>query len=198
MNWTEPSPCLLRLDRPSEAYWLLNLGAVALVSASAEGCPGIMPASWHCEISIDPCRVVVGLDPARFTRGLIEHSGRFGLSFVSEGTLDAAHFLGSVSAHDDPEKLEHAGGQYFRFPGSGVPFLAGSPLYALCRTIDEPEMRRRYGLFVAEVESLWVDGRAVDEKRLWRFDRAPGTLRPAHAMTDGNYFLTGRAVRAAL
>ncbi len=94
-------------------YKLLNIGATTLVSACYEENADVMPAAWACALDLVPCKATVVIDKSHFTRHLVEKSGYFALMLPTRAIAKETLYLGSVSKHDDKEKLEKSGAEFF-------------------------------------------------------------------------------------
>ena len=66
-----------------------------IVTASARGKEGAMPAAWHSSICIKPPIYGVSLASSRFTYQLIAESKEFGLNFIPWEKANLAGYLGA-------------------------------------------------------------------------------------------------------
>lgn len=176
-----------------KCYRLLNHGPTVLVSAQHAGQANVMAAAWACALDFEPPKVTVVLDKAAFTRGLVEASGRLVLQLptVTQAALTVA--VGTVSAYQQPDKLQTQAVPLFASPLRGAPMVQGCAAWLECRVIPEPHNQQAYDLFIAEVEGAWADARVFSNGR-WHFERAPTELRTLHYVAGGHFYATGQAI----
>jgi flavin reductase (DIM6/NTAB) family NADH-FMN oxidoreductase RutF len=91
------------------------------------------------------------------------------------------------------DKLERYGLQTFEGAAVGAPLIEGCVGWLECRLIDEPELRRRHDLFLAEVVAAGADSRAFDGEK-WEFQL--DELRTIHHLSGAQFFETGTRLAA--
>jgi flavin reductase (DIM6/NTAB) family NADH-FMN oxidoreductase RutF len=175
----------------SRAYVLINHGPTVLVSSSHNGKHNVMAAAWNMGLDFSPPKVAVVIDKSTFTRGLIEASGAFALNVPTQQLAQATTAVGSSSGKD-VDKFAQENLRYFNAEKIAAPLVEGCAAWLECKVIAEPEMARKYDLFLGEVVAAWADDRVFDGKR-WQFAQAP-QMRSIHHVAGGTYFLTGETV----
>ncbi len=68
-----------------------------------------MAASWIMPVSRSPPMLAVAIAEDRYTYSLIRESGQFSVMILPWSKVKELHFLGTVSAYEDPQKLEKSG-----------------------------------------------------------------------------------------
>lgn len=178
-----------------KSYRLLNHGPTVLVSAAHNNVPNVMAAAWACVLDFGQTpKVTVVLDKATYTRELLLASGSFALQLPPKALATLTVGVGSDSAKDMPNKLQHHGVQLFTAPGSDVPLVAGCVGWLICKHVPEPHNEQTYDLFIGEVVSAWADARVFRDGR-WHFESAPDALRTLHHVAGGQFYATGESVQ---
>ena len=178
----------------AKAYRLLNHGPTVLVSSAHAGRRNVMAAAWSMPLDFDPPKVAVVIDKSTYTRELIESSGSFALNVPTRALLDATNAVGNLSGRDEDKFVACALGS-FAAERIAAPLIEGCVGWLECRVLPEPEMARRYDLFLGEVIAAWADERVFSRGR-WHFDEQDDDLRSIHHVAGGAFFATGKAVRA--
>jgi flavin reductase (DIM6/NTAB) family NADH-FMN oxidoreductase RutF len=177
----------------SRAYTLINHGPTVLVTSSHGGKHNVMAAAWNMPLDFSPPKVAVVIDKNTFTRGLIEASGEFALNVPTQNLARATTAVGGSSG-SAVDKFAVESLRYFASEKIAAPLVEGCAAWLECKVIAEPEMARKYDLFLGEVVAAWADGRVFVNNR-WQFDdaRAPG-MRSIHHIASGTYFVPGDVV----
>ncbi len=176
-----------------KSFRLINHGPTVLVSASHAGDDNVMAAAWACALDFAPPKVMVVLDKATYTRGLIEKSGWFALQVPTVPQAGLVLAMGE-SRHDHPHKLRDHGVELFRQPGFELPLVAGCSAWLACRLVPEAHNQQTYDLFIGEVKGAWADDRVFRHGH-WIFDEAPDELRSLHYVAGGQFYTTGRGIK---
>lgn len=175
-----------------KAYRLINHGPTVLVSARHDGVENIMAAAWACGLDFAPPKVTVVIDKIARTRELLERSGTFVLQVPTVAQREMTYQLGTLSLHNEPEKLRLAGAELLEMEGVDAPLVAGCSAWLACKLIPEPHNQQEYDLFIGEVTAAWADTRVFREGR-WRFEDAPAELRSLHHVAGGHFYAIGEA-----
>lgn len=176
-----------------KAYRLITHGPTVLVSAR-DGCvDNVMTAAWACALDFDPPKVSVVLDKATMTRTMIENSGKFVLQVPTVAQRELTLRAGTVSRHNDPEKLAHIGANLFRMEGSDLPCISGCAAWMICTLVPEPHNQQRYDLFIGEVTAAWADCRVFKDGH-WQFEHADPQWRTLHHVAGGQFYAIGESV----
>ncbi|CCJ75197.1 flavin reductase family protein [Cronobacter muytjensii] len=175
-----------------KAYRLINHGPTVLVSARHDGVENIMAAAWACGLDFAPPKVTVVIDKIARTRELLERSGTFVLQVPTVAQREMTYQLGTLSLHNEPEKLQRAGAELLEMEGVDAPLVAGCSAWLACKLIPEPHNQQQYDLFIGEVTAAWADTRVFREGR-WRFEDAPAELRSLHHVAGRHFYAIGEA-----
>ncbi|ELY6272994.1 flavin reductase family protein [Cronobacter muytjensii] len=175
-----------------KAYRLINHGPTVLVSARHDGVENVMAAAWACGLDFAPPKVTVVIDKIARTRELLERSGTFVLQVPTVAQREMTYQLGTLSLHNEPEKLRLAGAELLEMEGVDAPLVAGCSAWLACKLIPEPHNQQQYDLFIGEVTAAWADTRVFREGR-WRFEDAPAELRSLHHVAGGHFYAIGKA-----
>ncbi|EKK4082820.1 flavin reductase family protein [Cronobacter dublinensis subsp. beijingensis] len=175
-----------------KAYRLINHGPTVLVSARHDGVENVMAAAWACGLDFAPPKVTVVIDKIARTRELLERSGTFVLQVPTVAQREMTYQLGTLSLHNEPEKLALAGAELLAMPGVDAPLVAGCSAWLACRLIPEPHNQQQYDLFIGEVTAAWADTRVFSEGR-WHFEDAPAQMRSLHHVAGGHFYAIGDA-----
>ncbi|KVE26664.1 flavin reductase [Burkholderia singularis] len=179
----------------AKAYRLINHGPTVLVSARHEGVDNVMAAAWACALDFSPPKLTVVLDKATKTRALIEQSGLFAIQVPTAAQLRLTHEVGTVSAVDEPGKLQQAGVTLFDIDGHALPFVAGCSAWLACKLIPEPHNQQAYDLFIGEIVDAWSDTRVFRDGH-WRFESAGPAWRSLHHVAGGHFYAIGEPLSA--
>ncbi|EOW6743358.1 flavin reductase family protein [Cronobacter dublinensis] len=175
-----------------KAYRLINHGPTVLVSARHDGVENVMAAAWACGLDFAPPKVTVVIDKIARTRELLERSGTFVLQVPTVAQREMTYQLGTLSLHNEPEKLALAGVELLRMEGVDAPLVAGCSAWLACRLIPEPHNQQQYDLFIGEVTAAWADTRVFNDGR-WHFEDAPAQMRSLHHVAGGHFYAIGDA-----
>ncbi|EPH6761090.1 flavin reductase family protein [Cronobacter dublinensis] len=173
-----------------KAYRLINHGPTVLVSARHDGVENVMAAAWACGLDFAPPKVTVVIDKIARTRELLERSGMFVLQVPTVAQREMTYQLGTLSLHNEPEKLALAGAELLAMPDVDAPLVAGCSAWLACRLIPEPHNQQQYDLFIGEVTAAWADTCVFSDGR-WHF--APAQMRSLHHVAGGHFYAIGDA-----
>lgn len=175
---------------PDKAYRLLGIGATTLVSASDGKTSDVMAAAWACALDLTPMKATVVLDKSHYTRGLIERSNRFAIQLPLASIAKETITLGSVSMHDDSEKLMHSGARFFHMDGYAMPLVHGCAAWMVFDRISEPSTESKYDLFIGQCVAAWADTRIYRDGH-FHFEDLSEDLRLLHYVAGGHFYRTG-------
>lgn len=118
------------------------------VTVIASGAPGAvhgMTANAFMSVSLDPALILVSLKNDSRMRGVVDESGRFGISILAEDQQSASeHFAG---------RLFDEAAAAFEFPGS-TPVLKGALAWISC-CVEQRVMAGDHTLFIAKVDDFF-------------------------------------------
>lgn len=182
----------MRIDVPlAKCYRLLNHGPVTLVTTASAGRSNVMAASWVMPLDYDPPKVVLVVEATTLTRELIDASGELALNIPPRALADATFAAGTVSGRD-LNKWAELGLTPMAGSVVGAPLLEGCIAWLECRVRHEPDIEKRYDLFIADVVAASADDRVFVDGH-WTF--TADELRTLHHVAGGQFYTTGTALK---
>lgn len=178
-----------------KSYRLLNHGPTVLVSAHDQENTDVMAAAWACALEFQPAKVTVVLDKSTNTRKIIENSGYFALQVPTLKQLNMVQAVGTISMHDQPDKLEQCGVELFQFDQSDIPVVSGCAAWLLCELIPEPHNQQTHDLFIGKVIAAYADERVFRDGH-WYYQDAEREWRSIHHIAGGHFYSIGDPVSA--
>ncbi|MFP2903861.1 flavin reductase family protein [Pyxidicoccus sp. 3LFB2] len=175
------------------AYKLLNHGPTTLVTSAAQGRTNVMAAAWAMPIDFEPPKVAVVIAEGTFTRELVDASGEFTLCVPTRAQMNQVYAVGSDSGRDE-DKWASSGLRAAPASVVKAPLVEGCVGWLECRVLSEPDVQRKYDLFIAEVVAAWVED-SVWKDGGWDFS-AGDEYRPIHHLAGGVFFATGERMQA--
>lgn len=175
-------------------YRLINHGPTTMISAKADGVENVMSASWVCAVDYLPTpKLMIIIDKAAYTRGLIEKSGYFAVQIPVAAQAELVMAMGE-SRKENPAKLDKL--KLFYQDGFDVPLVEGCAAWIVCKVIPEPDNHQKHDLFIGEVLAAWADDRIFNHGH-WQFDEAPDELKTLHYIAGGQFYKIGEGVNVA-
>lgn len=178
-----------------KSYRLLNHGPTVLVSAIDQENTDVMAAAWACALEFQPAKVTVVLDKSTKTRKIIENSGYFALQVPTLKQLNMVQAVGTISMHDQPDKLEQCGVELFQFDQSDIPVVRGCAAWLLCELIPEPHNQQTHDLFIGKVIAAYADERVFRDGH-WYYQDVEREWRSIHHIAGGHFYSIGDPVSA--
>ncbi len=178
-----------------KSYRLLNHGPTVLVSAQDQENTDVMAAAWACALEFQPAKVTVVLDKSTKTRKIIENSGYFALQIPTLKQLNMVQAVGTISMHDQPDKLEQCGVELFQFDQSDIPVVRGCAAWLLCELIPEPHNQQTHDLFIGKVITAYADERVFRDGH-WYYQDVEREWRSIHHIAGGHFYSIGDPVSA--
>ena len=124
--------------------------------------PNIITIAWAGTICSSPAMVSISVRPERYSYQIIKETGEFVINLVTEQLVYAADYCGVRSGRDVDKykemKLTPYPSQMIQAPG-----IKESPVNIECR-VTERKPLGSHDMFLAEVVSVSVDERYMDEK----------------------------------
>jgi flavin reductase (DIM6/NTAB) family NADH-FMN oxidoreductase RutF len=147
---------------------------VAVVTSRHEGPPHGMVVGSFCSLSSEPPLVMVSAGEASRTREIIERSGLFAISILSDTqTAIFERFAGLDRAFDN----DRFAGLTTADAPSGMPIFPGGLAWVDCRVVAR-HPGEGYTIFVGEVVAAAL-GEAAEATPLVYFRRRPRSLAPS-------------------
>ncbi|WP_334134486.1 flavin reductase family protein [Acinetobacter schindleri] len=178
-----------------KSYRLLNHGPTVLVSAQDQENTDVMAAAWACALEFQPAKVTVVLDKSTKTRKIIENSGYFALQVPTLKQLNMVQAVGTISMHDQPDKLKQCGVELFQFDQSDIPVVSGCAAWLLCELIPEPHNQQTHDLFIGKVIAAYADERVFRDGH-WYYQDVEREWRSIHHIAGGHFYSIGDPVSA--
>ena len=174
---------------------VLNHGPTVLVSSHHNGVDNVMAAAWSSVVDFTPPKIMVIIASDTKTRELVDGSGMFAVQVPTVAQAELTYKVGSVSLHDEPQKLKNAGVKLFKMDGFSVPLVEGCSAWLMCKVIPEPDNHSKYDLFIGEIVGAWADSRVFRDGR-WQFETAAPEWRSIHHVAGGHFYAIGDALGA--
>ncbi|HEY3447088.1 MAG TPA: flavin reductase family protein [Myxococcales bacterium] len=182
----------MRVEVPlRHAYKLINHGPTTLVTSAAGGRSNVMASAWVGALDTDPPRITAVISADSFTRSLIEKSGEFVVNLPTIEMVEVTLGAGKVSGRE-ADKIAALGLKTADAGRVAAPLIEGCVGWLECRLLDEPAMRERYDLLLAEVVAAWADDRVFVDGA-WHFEAAP-RLRTLHHVAKGIFLASGERI----
>ena len=173
----------------NQAYRLLNIGCVALLTAAYDSQQSVMALAWHMPVSIKPPLVAIAVGLTRFTAELVQKSGDFALNIPGYGLLSQTQYCGTVSGRQEDK---FAGAKFVYQAGNKVkaPVISQCLVQVECKVVDQYLAGDHY-IFVGQVE----DAAAEEEffNGMWKITAEEKNL-PFQHLGGTSYLLPGRKV----
>lgn len=141
---------------------------VALVTAEHQGKRNVMSAGWHAALSSDPPLYGVAIGRERATHALVTSSGRFALNFLPFEHARAVQGAGVLSLHDGADKY----GQLGLTPHPGEELVLAEAYLTYVCSLSQVVTTGDHDWCVGQVERVWYDEGAFDERLLFRGEAA--------------------------
>lgn len=137
-----------------DAYRSFTTTCSLITTNGAEG-PNVMAAEWTFNVSYNPFRIMVLVDPGNRTHDMILESKEFGVNLVAEDQAAAMAFAGHYSK-SDTEKLSSDIFQVIPAKRIHAPMIRGALLNAECRLVAHYPLGD-HTAFLGEVLEFSVD-----------------------------------------
>ena len=151
-----------------QAFARFPTGVAVVCSRDGEGNDGGMTANAICSLSLDPLLVLVCFEQQARTLPLVERSGRFSVSILTEEGRELADRF--ASKIPEGEKLRGVN----TFEVAGMPVIEPSVAWAVC-SLNESIAAGDHRIVIGDVESLGT----TDARPLVWFEGSYGSLADA-------------------
>lgn len=163
---------------------LYPIPAVMVSCGRAGETPNIITVAWAGNICSSPAMLSISVRKERYSYDVIKETGEFVVNLTTKKLTRATDWCGVRSGRDYDKfkemKLTPLPSQKISAPG-----IAESPVNIECKVKQVVELGS-HDLFIAEVVSVSVDGKLLDEKN--RLDLGKADL---VAYSHGEYFALG-------
>ena len=147
--------------------------------------PNILTVAWAGTICSDPMMLSISVRKERYSYPILCETGEFVVNLVHEPLVRACDFCG-VRSGRDVDKFREMNLTPVAVEGVTAPAIAESPLNLACK-VKQIIPLGSHDMFLAEVVSVTVDERYVDEKGTLHLNDA-GLMAYSH----GTYFKLGK------
>lgn len=164
----------------------------ALISVSCmegeEGRDNLFTVAWTGTVCSDPPMVSIAVRKERFSHHMIEKTDEFVINLTTKKLARVTDYCGVKSGRDE-DKWKTC--KLTKLPGEkvSVPLVKESPVNLECKVTQTLELGS-HTLFLAEVVSVWVDDKYLDEKGRFHLRDAD----PIAYLHGGYYTLAEKAI----
>lgn len=144
----------------------------------------VLTIGWTGILSTHPPRTYISVRPSRYSYELLKESGEFVINLTTASQAKIVDYVG-IYTGKKVDKLKETGLGTVQSKEVDVPTIAECPLALECRVCEVIPMGT-HDVFVADIVSVSVDEKILDEEGKIRLDRAD-LLAYAH----GEYFALG-------
>jgi flavin reductase (DIM6/NTAB) family NADH-FMN oxidoreductase RutF len=127
---------------------------VTVVTALSEGQKHGMTVSSFTSLALEPALVLVSLEALARTHGMVERSGRFGVTILAQDQQEVSDRFGGRIA-DSEDRFAGLETETLR---SGVPFVKGGLAYFDCQVVAQ-HPAGTHTLFIGEVTAVRITKR---------------------------------------
>ena len=145
----------------------------------------IITIGWCGVVSTRPARIYISVRPERHSHKLISESGEFVVNLVPSALAEVCDYCGTVTGRL-VDKAAKTGLTLVQSAEVSCPTIDDSPLALECR-VAEVLHEGSHDMFIADVVSVSVDEKYLDEQGKLRLDRAKLLV-----YSHGEYFELGR------
>lgn len=166
---------------------LYPVPAVLVSCGGKDGKKNMLTVAWTGTVCSDPAMVYISVRKERYSYEMIRETGEYVINLTTEKLARAADFCGVRSGRDMDKFKETR-----LTPEMGTldyaPTIRESPVSIECR-VEQILPLGSHDMFLARVESVFVDGKYMDEKGAFHLEKA-GPIVYSH----GQYFGLGEAM----
>ncbi len=161
----------------------------ALISVGTPESGNIMTAAWTGILCSDPPKTYVSIRPSRHTHAMLSETREFVINLPMASQAKATDYCG-IYTGAKVDKFAKCGFTPAESEKVSAPTIAECPLALECRVTDIVPLGT-HDMFVADIVSVSVDDRLLDESGKLHMERAD-LLAYAH----GEYYALGRRLGA--
>ena len=164
---------------------LYPVPAVMVSVARSDEKPNIITVAWAGTINSDPAMLSISVRKERYSHAILCDTKEFVVNLVSESLVRSCDYCG-VRSGRDVDKFAQMKLTPVSVDGVDVPAIAESPVNLACRVTQIIPLGS-HDMFLAEIVSVTVDERYMDEKGTFHLNDA-GLVAYSH----GTYFKLGK------
>lgn len=167
---------------------LLSPAPPAMVTCRDEnGRANIITIAWTGILCTRPPKTYISVRPERFSYNIIKNSGEFIINLTSSDLVKKADLCGMKTGRKI-DKFKECNLTEEEAEGFSAPMIAESPMSLCCRVCDVIPLGS-HDMFLADIESIYVDETLFDKNGKLRLDRAD-----LCAFSHGEYFKIGEKI----
>jgi flavin reductase (DIM6/NTAB) family NADH-FMN oxidoreductase RutF len=166
---------------------LYPVPAVMVSLAREDEKPNIITVAWAGTVNTNPPMLSISVRKERYSHAILCETGEFVVNLVNEPLIYACDYCG-VRSGRDVDKFAEMHLTPAAVEGVQAPAIAQSPLSLACRVTQMIPLGS-HDMFLAEIVSVTVDERYMDEKGSFHLNDA-GLVAYSH----GTYFKLGKAL----
>ena len=156
----------------------------AMVTCSHAGRDNVLTIAWTGIINSQPPKTYISVRPGRFSYEMIKESKEFVINLPSRAMVRAADYCGIKSGRD-VDKFSEMSLKTEPSPTLGCPMLCDCPVSIECRVFEVKPLGS-HEMFMADILSVSVDDRFIDEGGKFRLDKADVV-----GFAHGSYYTLG-------
>ena len=164
---------------------LYPVPAVMVSVARPDEKPNIITVAWAGTINSDPAMLSISVRKERYSHAILSDTKEFVVNLVHEPLVRACDYCG-VRSGRDVDKFAQMKLTPVAVEGVTVPAIAESPVNLACKVTQVIPLGT-HDMFLAEIVSVTVDERYMDEKGTFHLNDA-GLVAYLH----GTYFRLGK------
>ena len=164
---------------------LYPLPVVMVTVRDREGKANIITVAWAGTVCTNPPMLSISVRPERYSHRVLMETKEFVVNLVSEPLVRACDYCG-VRSGRDVDKFAQMKLTPVSVEGVYAPAIAESPVNLACRVTQVIPLGS-HDMFLAEIVSVTVDERYMDEKGTFHLNDA-GLVAYSH----GTYFKLGK------
>ena len=157
----------------------------AMITCGTMEQSNIITVAWTGILGTVPPKTYISVRPRRHSNPIIRERGEFVINLATEDLVHAADYCGMYTGAKI-DKFAACKLTKEEVPDFACPMIAESPLSLACRVTDVVPMGS-HDMFIADVVSVHVDERLIDENGKLHLDRAH-----LAAYAHGEYFGLGQ------
>lgn len=140
-----------------QALRRLSYGVYIITSADGDKLVGCT-ANAAMQITSEPKTIAVSINRENYTHGIIDKTGKFGLSILAED--GDAKLIGKFGFMSSRDRDKFAGVDHLMV--DGVPVLTGGCGYITCKVIDQMEAST-HTVFLGEILTFDTEGTTLEK-----------------------------------
>lgn len=164
MNKHTVDPNMQRFTRKQELKpsTFLSPVPVVMVTCGSMEKPNIITLAWAGTVNSEPPMLSISVRKSRYSHGLIQKQGTFGVNLVSQGLCWETDYCG-VKSGRDVDKFKDTGLTCVASPELNIPMIAEAPVHLECKVREVLELGS-HDLFIADIAGVQVADVLMNQK----------------------------------